>query len=132
MTAEAHRHQRGHDFYPPAEVLAGIPALYSTENVPPADKVIHLHYFVRSCDWWLAEYDPPARLGWGYACLGDPDCAEWGNVSLPELESLYQEGHLELDERGRPVRFFPTLIVERDLFWTTRRAKEVSLPGRPF
>ena len=44
MTAEIHRRERGHAFYPPAEVLAGIPPLYGTEGVALADKVICLHY----------------------------------------------------------------------------------------
>ena len=30
---EVHRARRGHDFWPPADVLAVIPALYGTERV---------------------------------------------------------------------------------------------------
>ncbi len=56
---ERHRTVRGHDFYPPAEVLAQIPRLYGTEPVPTGDKTIWLHSFAGPCDWWVAEYTPP-------------------------------------------------------------------------
>ena len=42
---ERHRTVRGHDFYPPAEVLARIPGLYGTEPVPTGDKTIWLHWY---------------------------------------------------------------------------------------
>jgi hypothetical protein len=38
--------------------------------------------------WFLYEYDPKDRVFFGYANLGDDDCAELGSVSLDELESL--------------------------------------------
>jgi hypothetical protein len=43
---EPHRARRGHDFWPPAEVVAAIPALYVTDEVGERDKIVHLHYFV--------------------------------------------------------------------------------------
>jgi hypothetical protein len=69
---------------------------------------------VGGCDWWLVEYDPDQHLGFGYVSLGDPSCAEWGYVSLAELEAVW-------------INHF---VVERDLQWTPKRAKEVRLPGR--
>jgi len=61
--------------------------------VATADKVIHLHYFVRDCDWWVCEYDPATGTAFGYARLhGDDTNAEWGYVNLPELEALHQQG----------------------------------------
>ncbi len=109
---EVNRELRGHVFYPPADALAAVPALYGTEKVPLDDKVIHLHYFVGSCDWWLVEYDPKERMGFGYVCLGDPINAEWGYVDLTELERI---------EVG-------PFVVERDLHWTPCRAGEANLP----
>ena len=130
MQAETNRAERGHDFYPPHHVLAGIPALYATEHVPTADKVLHLHYFVRDCDWWIAELDPERGLAFGYACLnGDATCAEWGYIDLTELEAILQPGHAQTDECGRPARILPRLIVERDLHWTPARVADVALPG---
>ena len=125
MSAETHRPERGHDFYPPADVLAGIPPLYATEDIDTPDKGIHLHYFLGDLDWWVVEYDPVERLAFGYACLGDPDMAEWGYVSLVELEGLFEEfGGLGIGV------ILPPLLVERDLHWTPRTASEAHLPGR--
>jgi hypothetical protein len=109
---EPHRARRGHDFWPPADVLEAIPALYATEDVAAADKVVHLHYFVGGCDWWVVELDSIERpqLAFGYVCLGDPQLAEWGYIPLDELAEIF-----------RP----PLLIVERDLRWTPRPAGEV-------
>ncbi len=110
---ETNRELRGHAFYPPADAVAGIPGLYGTEKVPLDEKVIHLHFFVGACDWWLVEYDPKERQGFGYVCLGDPHMAEWGYVDLVELERI-QAG---------------PLVVERDLYWTPCTVGRADLPG---
>jgi hypothetical protein len=67
---EPHRARRGHDSWPAPKVLAAIPALYATEEVAAADKVVHLHYFVGGCDWWVVEVDSIERphLAFGYVC----------------------------------------------------------------
>ncbi len=108
---EVHRARRGHDFWPAAEVLEAIPALYATEDTPEREKVVHLHYFVGGCDWWVVELDSAERpqLAFGYVCLGDPQMAEWGYIDLMELAEVF-----------RP----PLLLVERDLGWTPRPAGE--------
>jgi len=63
--------------------------------VATAHKVIHLHYFVRDCDWWVCEYDPATGDAFGYARLhGDDTNAKWGYVNLPELEALHQQGSI--------------------------------------
>ncbi|GIJ12224.1 UvrD-helicase domain-containing protein [Micromonospora andamanensis] len=109
---ETQRARRGHPFYPPADLA--VPALYATEQQPNGDKIIYLHYFGGGNDWWIAEYDPPTGEGFGYACInGDADNAEWGYHSLVELEQI---------RRG-------LLIIERDLHWTPRPARELRLPG---
>ena len=43
---------------PTEEELAKIPMLYETENIPLMDKIIHLHFFIGGCDWYIAEYSP--------------------------------------------------------------------------
>jgi hypothetical protein len=110
---QTQRIRRGHDFYPLAD--ARVPDIYETENQPCADKLLYLHYFAGGCDWWFAEYDPDTGNGFGYACLGDPENAEWGYVDLPELESVNVHHGL--------------VIVERDLHWTPRPAHTANLPG---
>lgn len=127
---ELHRRERGHKFYPSANELQRIPALYATETQRTPDKVIWLHYFVGGSDWWLVEYDAVEQIAFGYVCLGgDSQSAEWGNVSLSELESVFREGQSQqLDSRA--ARVIPRLIVERDLHWTPRPVSECNLPGR--
>ncbi|MDQ1675044.1 MAG: hypothetical protein QOC93_188 [Actinomycetota bacterium] len=114
--ADTQRDRRGHDFYPPDSQAAAIPGLYGTEGTPAGEKVLHAHYFAAACDWWIAEYDPATGTVFGYACLGDPQNAEWGYLHLPGLEQV-NVGH-------------GLLIVERDLHWTPTRAADAALPGR--
>lgn len=99
---ETQSERRGHRFYPNTDEQW--PALYSTEDTPAAQKTIVAHYFVGACDWWIAEYEPASGVAFGYACLGDPQNAEWGYVPLQELEAVAVQGGL--------------LVVERDLHWT--------------
>jgi hypothetical protein len=112
---ETQRQRRGHDFWPPADELARIPVFYATESRPIEDKVLWLHYFVGGCDWWVVELDHAAVEAFGYACLGDPQNAEWGYVDLAELEAIRSRG---------------LWIVERDLHWQPTKASEANLPGR--
>jgi hypothetical protein len=119
---ERQRAQRRHPFYPPATSrteaggrAAPIPALYATQGQPAAEKVLHAHYFVTGCDWWIAEYDPNTGPAFGYACLGDPNLAEWGYVDLTELEAVAVHDGL--------------VVVERDLHWVPVPAREARLPG---
>lgn len=112
---ETQRLRRGHDFYPPAALAATIPGLYGTEDQPPAEKILYLHYFGGSIDYWLAEYDADTGRGFGYGSLGDPQDAEWGYVDLTELEKVNAQRGL--------------LIIERDLYWTPVPAGEANLPG---
>lgn len=111
LPAEHHRERRGHDFYPPPQALAAIPALYATENVPPADKIVHLHYFASNADWYITELDPNSGIAFGWAQLAE---GEWGNVSLPELEEVNSG----------------LIIVERDLYFQPTRVGDIPGIGR--
>jgi hypothetical protein len=73
---------------PTKEELALIPRLYETENIPLKDKIIHLHFFIAECDWYVCEFNG-RYLFWGYAILnGDYEMAEWGFISFSELREL--------------------------------------------
>lgn len=94
---------------PSKERLDKIPRLYETEKVPVQDKLIYLHFFIGSCDWYIAEYDGDDTF-FGYAILnGDLDCAEWGYVSFSELKEVRVQGwckvDCELEEIWRVKRF---------------------------
>lgn len=76
--------------------LEQIPRLYETEGIPLPDKVIHLHLFIGSCDWYIAEFDG-AEIFWGHAILnGDFEMAEWGYIGFDELLDL-SIGGIEVD-----------------------------------
>ncbi len=95
---------------PTQDVLAILPKLYETEDVPLEEKVVHMHFFIGGCDWYAAEFDGE-DLFWGFVILnGDFLNAEWGYFSLGELESVKVKGVFEIDT---------------DLHWKPRKACEV-------
>lgn len=96
---------------PNKEDLDKIPRLYETENIPLKDKVIHMHFFLGGCDWYIAEYDGK-DLFWGYAILnGDTKNAEWGYISFKEL--------IELNVYR--------IEVDRDLHWESKPVREIQV-----
>lgn len=60
--------------------------------------------------WYATEYDPKQRVFFGYVSIFGDYCDEWGSFSLDELESY--RGHFGLG-------------IERDLYWSEKRASEV-------
>lgn len=84
---------------PSTERLARIPRLYDyeTEHIPLQDKLIHLHFFIAGCDWYIVEYDG-TDIMWGFTILNnDLHLAEWGYISLEELKSIRVAGFMEID-----------------------------------
>ena len=97
---------------PSKERLARIAKLYQTEEIPLQEKLIHLHFFIAGCDWFVAEFDGE-DLFWGFAILNeDYEMAEWGYVSFQELKSIKVKGWLEVD-------------CETEEAWRVRKAVEV-------
>jgi hypothetical protein len=81
---------------PTKERLSKIPKLYETEHVPLKEKIIHLHFFIGGCDWYVAEWDG-GDLFWGFAILNrDYWCAEWGYIPFTELKKI-NIGGIEID-----------------------------------
>ena len=94
---------------PTENQLSKIPAFYSTENTPLKEKMIHLHFFLGSCDWYFVEFSPEEQLFFGFAILnGDYDMAEWGYFSLQELCEL-KVSFLEVD---CDLHFPPTKAID--------------------
>ena len=60
--------------------------------------------------WYATEYDAERRVFFGYVSIFGDHCDEWGTFSLDELEAF--KGHFGLG-------------IERDLYWTERKASEV-------
>ena len=97
---------------PTEDRLSKIPKLYETEHVPLQEKLIHLHFFIGSCDWYVAEYDGE-DIFWGFAILNhDFQNAEWGYISFSELKSVKVGGWLEID-------------CALEEFWQVRKAYEI-------
>lgn len=97
---------------PTRERLSKLPRLYETENVPLKEKLVHLHFFIAGCDWYICETDGK-DLMWGFCILNnDYDMAEWGYVSLSELREIKVSEWLEVD-------------CEREDAWEVRRAIDV-------
>jgi hypothetical protein len=97
---------------PTTERLSKIPKLYETENVQLKDKLIHLHFCIGGCDWYIAEFDGKDMF-WGFAILNnDYQMAEWGYVSFRELKSIKVDGWLEID-------------CEIEECWQVKRAIEI-------
>jgi len=98
---------------PTKKQLSRIPKFYQTEEVPIKDKIIHLHFFIGGCDWFIAEYDADDDLFFGFSIInGDLQNSEWGYIGFNELISIKVQGWLEIDN---------------DLHWTPKQAKEVDL-----
>ena len=96
---------------PTKERLNRMPRLYETENVPLKEKLVHLHFFIGGCDWYICETD--GNRMWGFCILNhDYEMAEWGYVSLSELRSIDIDGWLEVD-------------CELEEFWEVKKAKEI-------
>ena len=97
---------------PTEDRLSRIPRLYETEHIPLQEKLIHLHFFIGGCDWYIAEFDGE-DLFWGFAILNDDfQNAEWGYISFSELKSIRVDDWLEID-------------CELEEFWKIRKASEI-------
>jgi len=91
--------------------LARIPKLYETEEIPLKDKLIHLHFFIGSCDWYVAEYENDRF--WGYVILHDDTLnAEWGYFSFHDLKNIKINGYFEID-------------CETEKLWKIKKASEI-------
>lgn len=96
---------------PTEHELRQLPRLYSTENVPAADKIIHMHFFLGSSDWFAVEYDGEDTF-FGFAIVNDDEAnAEWGYFSLSELAAIN----------------FLGFEIDRDVYWKPVRAGDVNV-----
>jgi len=92
---------------PSDQDLSTIPRLYETDEISAKNKIIHHHYFLGSCDWYMCEYSPEERLFFGYTILNnDFQNAEWGYTSLDELLDLRFNGiEVDRDLHWKPIPF---------------------------
>lgn len=79
------------------EMLEHIPRLYETEDIPLVEKTVHAVYiipFESNWSWYLVEYDPETKMGFGLVAGVYP---EWGYFSLEELENVGAERLILID-----------------------------------
>lgn len=95
---------------PTMEQLDKLPRLGETENIPPEDKIVHLHFYINQCHWWAIEWDGKDTF-FGYVFLIGwlPD-VEFGYFTLSELQKIKIDDWLE---------------VENDQTWIPRAVKDV-------
>ena len=95
---------------PSKKRLKQIPKLNETEKIK--DKLIYMHFFLGSCDWWVAEFDGK-DLFFGFAILnGDDLNSEWGYISFSELKALKVDGWCEV-------------TCETENEWTIKKASKI-------
>jgi len=89
-----------------------LPTLDSTDTTPFEGKTIFARLFAlgSAATWLIAEYDPADKVAFGYADLfgqGEAGGAEWGYLSIDELEELRFLGipRVELDVHFTPKPF---------------------------
>lgn len=87
LPTETLRARRGHGFYPPVNVREATPELDTTDAIASADKIVQVHYFGGSADWYIVEADWSTGEAFGYADLGLGG-GEWGSIYLPEIEAV--------------------------------------------
>jgi hypothetical protein len=89
-----------------------LPSLDSTDAIPFEGKTIFARLFALGSagTWLLAEHDADQKVAFGYADLfgqGEAGGAEWGYVSIDELEELRFLGipRVEVDAHFTPKPF---------------------------
>jgi len=85
-----------------------IPALYATEETPLQEKFVHEHWIFPPCNfhWLIAEFNPEENLAFGWAFLNDEQNAEWGYISMAELESVgaFKEQGFKPKKAGEAIK----------------------------
>lgn len=110
---------------PPPEILARLPRLYATEDILCPEKVIHLHFFIGACDWYVAEFDGE-DVFFGFANLGDPMNAEWGYFKLSDLAGTEVMAPVVNAQTQELMGFLP-VFVEWDEYWTPRPFSQIKI-----
>lgn len=96
-----------------SEIIKLMPGTYETEKIPAKEKIVYLHYFSPSMNWYIVEKDKgdkdddiPGKQLQAYGYVTDNDFAqgEWGYI---DIESLSKDLKFlfEIDMYFTPVKF---------------------------
>jgi len=95
---------------PSEKQLQQIPHLNETENISIKEKMIHVHFFIGDCHWWVCEFDGNDQF-FGFVVLNnDLWNSEWGYFSFEELKDIIIRG----------------IEVDCDLHWEIKKASDIS------
>ncbi len=76
-----------------AAQIKSVPKLYAQDGLGNG-ATVYLHYFRGNQDLWFTELDPKELLGFGWANMGDDNCAEFGYTNIADIVA---DGRMELD-----------------------------------
>jgi hypothetical protein len=84
-----------------AKITDSMPVTYEQDGLGD-DAIIHLHYFLNGCDWYITEKDMDGGVlqAYGFAILnGDLHNAEMGYISISELVKYRAEMDFYFDKK---------------------------------
>ena len=92
-------------------IFENMPKIYETEN--RRDPIVHLHYFLHGCHWWITERDTSEEQlqAFGAASLHG-DTPELGYISIEEITRLGAE--IDLYWAGAHLSGFCPWLLERE------------------
>ena len=102
-------------YKPSKKILEIIPGLFKTEDIPPEERLVYIHFLIEGWDWYIVEYDPEDRIFFGFVDGESVPFPEWGYIEYENLKAL----------RSGPVE------VEIEKNWKIRPMKEV-LPSHKY
>ena len=106
------------------DIIEKMPKSYETEDIASKDKIVYLHYFYGSSDWYIVEKDsePQQYQAYGYVILnGDTEMAEWGYV---DIEALKKTNKVELDFHFTPIKFGELMANKKQMDGENEREEQ--------
>lgn len=90
------------------EIMKTMPALYATEHLPLAEKIVRAKLFTpwSSWSWYIIECEPDGPIAWGLAVGHE---SEFGYIDLSELEAVKGPGGLAVE---RDIHFDSCTVAE--------------------
>lgn len=105
---------RQHAFYDES-LLSGL----TPWEIPESERGIIAHYYMGQranegqIHWFITYYDAASNVAYGFACLSDPQEAEWGEIPMEWLEQNIEVGGVFVGGETMSIPF----VVKRDLDW---------------
>jgi hypothetical protein len=102
---------------PSLEQLSKMPKPKEQDGLHTSDVIIHAHFFLGDCDWYVSEFDGKDEF-FGFVILnGDYEMAEWGYFRFSELKDLKKKINWT-----KVIDFFE---VDYDMYWKPIKVKEI-------